>query len=466
MNKRNFILSSILGISAIILSLVLMNCSGRSFKNHTVQNPDIQTLLTIQNAFVRIADLAKPAVVGITAQNVRNPLNSSRPWERIRMTNGSGFIYRKDGYILTNDHVVDSAEEIDVTLLDGRQFKAKIVGIDPNTDIAVIKIDVKEELPMLKLADSDKVKVGQFAIAIGNPFGLNYSVTTGIVSGKGRDLRYYSGDLITYHDFIQTDAWINRGNSGGPLLNIQGEVIGMNSMIRAESPSSMRFAGAGFSISANMLKNIGEQLIAKGQVNRGWLGIRMREVDNGVKVSETIKDNPAEIAGIQPGDVIIEYNGQPIRTAKELQWAVANTKAGEVVNIKVQRGEKVETLKVRVSEMPARYKGQLESSTAMVKLGILIHDLTDTHIKRFSHLEAGDQGAIVQDIDPNGLAAKNGMRTGDLITVINGKKIHNVEECARALETAIEKKIINITVKTSSDDGELQEKRVTINISQ
>ena len=464
MNKKNSILYSILGTLTIILSLSLMNCSRHSLKNHTRQNPNL-TLLTIQNAFVRIAEQATPAVVGITAENVRNPLDSSRPWERIRKTNGSGFIYRKDGYILTNDHVVDSAENIDVTLLDGRTVKAKIVGVDANTDIAVIKIDVKEELPTLKLADSDEVRVGQFAIAIGNPFGLNYSVTTGIVSGKGRDLRYYPRDLITYHDFIQTDAWINRGNSGGPLLNIQGEVIGMNAMIRADSPSSMRFTGAGFSISANMLKNIGEQLIAKGQVNRGWLGIRMREDDGGVKVSEAIKGNPAQVAGIQAGDVIIEYDGQPIRTAKELQWVVANTEAGEMVDIKVQRAEKVETLKVRISEMPAQYKGQIETSSAMVKLGMVVHELTDTHIKRFSHLEKGDQGAIVQDIDPNGLAAKNGIRTGDLITVINGKKIHNIEECTRALDTAMEKKIISITVKTSSDDDKPQEKSVTIKIN-
>ena len=430
----------ILGILTITLTLSLISCSGHSLKN---QNQDIQTLLTIQNAFVRIAEQAKPAVVGITAYNVRNPLDSSNPWEKIPMTNGSGFIYRKDGYILTNDHVVDSAGKIEVTLLDGRKVNANIVGIDPNTDIAVIKIDMKEELPTLKLMDSDEVKVGQFAIAIGNPFGLNYSVTTGIVSGKGRDLRYYSGDLITYHDFIQTDAWINRGNSGGPLLNIQGEVIGMNSMIRADSPLSMRFAGAGFSISANMLRNIGEQLIAKGQVNRGWLGIRMREDDKGVKVSETIKGNPAEIAGLQAGDVIIEYDGQPIRTTKELQWAVANTEAGKVVDIKVQRAEKVEMLKVRVSEMPARYTGQIEANLAMVKLGMVVNELTDTDIKRFSHIEEGDQGAIVQDIKPDGLAAKNGIKTGDLIIVIDGKKIHNIEECTRALDTAIEKKVIN-----------------------
>jgi len=457
MNKKRFILLSLI----IILSLSLMNCGGKIQNS----NPDIQVLLTIQNAFVKIAEQAKPAVVGITAHNVRNPLDNSRPWGKtIPMTNGSGFIYRKDGYILTNDHVVDSAEEINVSLLDGRKFKAKIVGVDPNTDIAVIKIDVEEELPTLKLTNSDEIKVGQFAIAIGNPFGLNYSVTTGIVSGKGRDLRYYFGNFITYHDFIQTDAWINRGNSGGPLLNIQGEVIGMNSMIRADSQGSVRFSGAGFSISANMLQNIGEQLIAKGQINRGWLGIRMREEDDGVKVSEAIKGNPAELSGIQSGDVIIEYNGQPIRTAKELQWTVANTEAGEVVDIKVRRAEKVEILKVRVGEMPARYKGQNEASQAMVKLGMLVHELTDTHIKRFSHIEEGAQGAIVQDIDPDGLAAKNGIRTGDLITVINGKKIHNVEECKRALDTAVEKKIINITVKTSSDDDKPQEKNVTIKI--
>ncbi len=484
-----FITHFLLG-TLIVLSLSLVSCNTHAIKaasarshgfdtpsatqpgaeyRDTKENPsnsDLQTTLAIQNTFIRIFEQAQPAIVGVIAYNVRNPLaGMAHFWDRIEKTNGTGFIFRDDGYILTNDHVVDSAERIEVSLIDGRTMDAQLIGVDPNTDIAVIKIDTDTELPILMLADSDNVKPGQFTIAIGNPFGLAYSVTTGIVSGKGRDLQHYLRNIILYHDFIQTDAWINRGNSGGPLLNIFGEAIGMNAMIRTENPTNPRFSGAGFAISSNMIKNISRQLIAKGRIERGWLGVRMQEEDDEVKITQTIKDSPAAQSGMEAGDIIIEYQGQPITSTKALQWAVANTAAGQVVDIKVRRGQDEPILKVTVGAMPARYTGQPQATDAMMKLGMIVHELTNSHIKRFSHLTKDDKGVIVQNINPKGLVAENGIRKGDLIIAINGKKIHNLEECNRAFDTALKTKIINITVKTGGDDDIPQEKSVTIKLS-
>ena len=483
-----FITHFLRGTLIIVLSLSLVSCSTHAIKAASArshpeyrgakENPSnsdcfandsqrcLQIALAIQNTFIRIFEQAQPAIVGVIAYNVRNPLaGMAHFWDRIPKTNGTGFIFRDDGYILTNDHVVDDAEHIEVTLIDGRTMRAQLIGVDPNTDIAVIKIDTDTELPIITLADSNTVKPGQFTIAIGNPFGLDYSVTTGIVSGKGRDLRYNANNIILYHDFIQTDAWINRGNSGGPLLNIFGEVIGMNAMIRAEGRMRARFSGAGFAISSNMIKDISRRLIAKGRIDRGWLGVRMQEEDNTVKVTEVIKNSPVAQSGMEVGDIIVEYQGQPIISTKALQWAVADTKAEQVVDIKVRRGQNERILKVTIGAMPAKHTGQLQATEAMMKLGMIVHELTNSHIKRFSHLTKDDKGVIVQNINPKGLVARNGIRKGDLIIAIDGKKIHNLEECNRAFDTALKTKIINITVKTSGDDDIPQKKSVTIKLS-
>jgi len=459
MNRKTFFVAYSIFTTLIIISLSAMNCG----KNPT----DFQSLLAMENALVNIADQAKPAVVSITARNVRNPtVPILHPNRRIRQTYGTGFIFRKEGYILTNDHVVDSARRINVTLLDGRTFKAKLVGFDPGTDIAVIKIDVDEALPALKLANSDEVKTGQFALAIGNPFRLGHSVTTGVVSGKGRDLTEYptgNRSLILYHDFIQTDAWINKGNSGGPLLNIQGEVIGMNSVIRTEKSAPLIFAGAGFAVSSNMIKKISEQLITNGRVSRGWLGINMREVAQGVRVFRVLPDTPADRAGLRRGDVILEYNGQKIGSIKDLKWAIGDTEADAEVAMKVLRKKTEQILRVKIGEMPPEYAGFLDVSGTMTKLGFVLHELTSEHINQYTHLLEEDKGVVVQYIEPEGLAAKSGIKQADLILAINGENVETIEKCIEELEKALKnKKSITILLKTLAENNTPTNKTVVI----
>lgn len=436
-----------------------MNCGKHS--------ADFQSLLAMQNALVNIAEQAKPAVVSITARNVRNPtIPIFHPERIVKQTYGTGFIFRKDGYILTNDHVVDSAKKINVVLLDGRIFKAKLLGFDPGTDIAVIKIDVEKELPTLKLANSDEVKTGQFTLAIGNPFRLGYSVTTGVVSGKGRDLTEYpigNRNLILYHDFIQTDAWINKGNSGGPLLNIRGEVIGMNSVIRTERSAPLSFAGAGFAVSSNMIRKISEQLILRGRVSRGWLGISMREVAQGIKVSRVLRDTPADRAGLQRGDIILEYNGQKIGSIKELKWAIADTEADTEIAMKILRKKAEQILEVKIGEMPIEYAGFLDVSGTMAKLGLVLHELTPEHIDRYAHLLQEDRGVMVQHIEPKGFAAKSGIKQADLILEINGENVETVEKCIEEFEKALkDKKSITLLVKTLAENDMPTHKTVVI----
>ena len=260
------------------MSVTITSCGKTA-----TQPTDVQLLGSIENAFVDVSRRSTPAIVGISA--VRQV--DGRQYRQ----EGSGFIFQKDGYIFTNEHVVKGAAAIMVQLLDGSQFEARLTGADPPTDIAVLKINANKVLPILPLGDSEQVKVGQFAIAIGNPFQLNHSVTVGIVSGKGRTLLPDRG-LIRYQDFIQTDAWINTGNSGGPLLNIHGEVIGINSLIRRadDAPATQAVrAGAGFAIASNLVDKIGTQLVANGRIIRGFLGIRMQEINQGIRVMSVLK---------------------------------------------------------------------------------------------------------------------------------------------------------------------------------
>ena len=459
MSKKAFFVAYSIFATLIIISLSAMNCGKNS--------ADFQSLLSMQNALVNIAEQAKPAVVSITARNVRNPtVPVFHPGRRVKQTYGTGFIFRKDGYILTNDHVVDSARRIDVTLLDARTFKAKLIGFDPGTDVAVIKIDVDEELPTLQLANSDDVKTGQFALAIGNPFRLGHSVTTGVVSGKGRDLTEYpigNSNLILYHDFIQTDAWINKGNSGGPLLNIRGEVVGMNSVIRTEKSAPLSFAGAGFAVSSNMIKKIGEQLILRGRVSRGWLGISMRELLQGVKVIRVHRDTPADRAGLQRGDFILEYNGQKIGSIKELKWAIGNTEADTEVAMKVRREKHEQILRVIIGEMPPEYAGRLDVNGTMRRYGLVLHQLTPEHIDQYAHILQDDKGVVVQSIKPDGLAAKSGIKQADLILEINGENVETVEKCIEEFEKALkDKKSITLLVKTLAENDKPTNKTVVI----
>lgn len=390
------------------------------------QPTDVELLSSIENAFVSVAKRSKPAIVGIV---------SSRPAEdgKDYRQEGSGFIFRKEGYILTNEHVVRDATVIKVWLLDESGFDAKLVGVDRNTDIAVLKIDAKKDLPVLPLADSDEVQVGQFAIAIGNPFRLNHTVTTGIVSGKGRSF-LRDRVIIRYQDFIQTDAWINTGNSGGPLLNIHGEVIGVNSLIRradnTPATSAVR-AGAGFAISSNLVKKIGTQLIENGQIIRGFLGIRMEEVRRGIRIEAVYKNMPAHLSGLRRGDIIIKYNGQKVEDSDKFKMWVADSQVGKESKITVLRDGHERMFTVTIAEMPALQAGRpVETdSVAWNRLGLSVRKLEKGDFERYTYLTDEDRGIIVDMVEENSPIPR-----GTLIVAVNGQSINNVQEFEALLQ--------------------------------
>ena len=345
--------------------------------------------------------------------------------------------------------------------------EAQLVGVDPNTDVAVLKIDVPEELPMLPFADSDSVKVGQFAIAIGNPFQLNYTVTTGIVSGKGRIL--LPAFTMHYQDFIQTDAWINRGNSGGPLLNIRGEVIGINSAIRRadDVPTTDAVkAGAGFAIPINLVKKVSDQLIVHGQVIRGWLGIRMVSHGEGIRVTGFSEPpSPAKQGGMEAGDIIVEYNGQETREMRKFRFLIAESMVGEeVIFTVIRRGERKE-LSIKIGRMPRRYTGlAMESDSASwTKLGIVVRELGDHDFELYPYLSVEDEGVIVEEVRLGGAAPSARVALGTLIVAINDQRVKNMADYDKALQEALSQSEISFEIKNAYTEEGTETVTVKIN---
>ena len=467
-------------VVALALFFLLFACSKAQLHpadptHSTVSG--VQLLESIENAFVSIAERSNPAVVGVTASNAER---QGFPLRRSNRQEGTGFIFRKDGYILTNNHVVSGAEQITVRLFDGREFKdTQLIGVDPNTDVAVLKIDVQEELPVLPFGDSDRVKVGQFTIAIGNPFQLNYTVTTGIVSGKGRSLfpavmiRFQ--DLIQYQDFIQTDAWINRGNSGGPLLNIHGEVIGINSAIRRPDDSPRRpddspataavRAGAGFAIPINLVRKVSDQLIANGQVIRGWLGIFMSSHPDGIRVTRFSDPSPARQGGLEVGDIIVEYNGQETREIRKFRFLIAESMVGEEAAFTVIRDGMRKKLSVTIGRMPRRFTGlEMEpKSESWTKLGIVVRDLGDNDSERYTYLSLEDEGVIIEEVRLGGPVPSAGIPLGTLIVGINDQPIKNMADYEKALQRALSKSEITFEIKNAYTEKGTETVTVRIN---
>jgi S1-C subfamily serine protease len=398
-------------------------------------------LSAVENAFVDIATNSKPAIVGVLA------LNSDRGQSRW----GSGFFFREDGYILTNDHIVHGGERFRVRLLDGSELEAKLVGTDIVTDVGVLKVESEQKFPFLPLADSEKVRVGQFAIAIGNPFRLEYTVTTGVVSGTGRSVL---GGLrfIRYQNFIQTDAWINTGSSGGPLLNIYGEVIGINALIRKieDTPDPVK-AGAGFAIPSNLVDNIGSQLIANGKVIRGYLGIRMEEVANGIRIERVGIDTPADHAGLERRDVIIEYNGKKVQKSLEFQMLIAESQVGKESVIKVLRRGQERTFSVTIVEMPSELVGiPIEDESVSWKtLGLAVRKLERHDFQRYHYLTDEDRGVIVERVKDNAPGFKAKIPQGALIVAINGKEISDVQTFEALLQAERDAMELMVEIKSS-----------------
>ena len=424
-----------------VLLLFVVIFSSCAFR--TEQPTNLDMLSAVENAFVDIATNSKPAIVGVLA------LNSDRGQGRW----GSGFFFKEDGYILTNDHIVHGGERFRVRLLDGSELEAKLVGTDIVTDVGVLKVESEQKFPFLPLADSEKVRVGQFAIAIGNPFRLEYTVTTGVVSGTGRSVL---GGLrfIRYQNFIQTDAWINTGSSGGPLLNIYGEVIGINALIRKieDTPDPVK-AGAGFAIPSNLVDNIGSQLIASGKVIRGYLGIRMEEVANGIRIERVGIDTPADHAGLERRDVIIEYNGKKVQKSLEFQMLIAESQVGKESVIKVLRRGQERTFSVTIVEMPSELVGiPIEDESVSWKtLGLAVRKLERYDFQRYHYLTDEDRGVIVERVKENAPGFKAKIPQGALIVAINGKEISDVQTFEALLQA--EQDAVELMVEIKSSHG-------------
>jgi serine protease Do len=346
---------------------------------------------------------------------------------------GSGFIIDNNGTILTNYHVVNNAQKVSVTLSDGKSYDAKVIGKDEKTDIAVIKIDVGRDLPAVTLGDSDRLEVGEWVMAIGNPFGLDHTVTSGIVSAKGRQI-----GAGPYDNFIQTDASINPGNSGGPLLNLRGEVVGINTAIFSQSGGNI---GIGFAIPTNSVKDLLPQLKDKGRVVRGYLGTTVQKVtpeiadslglkqNSGALVADVAKGGPAEKAGVKTGDVIVEFDRKEIKDSSDLPGAVARVAPGTSVQLKVTREGKQISLPITVGEM--KESEVVASAGQESELGLTVQPVTPD-IAQSLGLERAE-GLVVASVKPGSAADEAGLRSGDVITQVNRRPVKNLAEYNREI---------------------------------
>ncbi len=340
---------------------------------------------------------------------------------------GSGFVIdREKGYVLTNNHVIDGADEIELTLKNGKKLKAKVVGTDPKTDVGLLQIKdfAPDDLTELPLADSDDIRVGDWVLAIGNPFGLSQTVTSGIISAKGRA----NVNIAEYEDFIQTDAAINPGNSGGPLVNLRGQAIGMNTAIFSQSGGYM---GIGFAVPANMLKAVLAQLSTGGKIERGQIGVMIQNVtdelkkhfdyagEGGVLVSEVLPGSPAEKSGLKSGDLITKVDGKPARDASQVKNTIGFTRLGKAVEVTVWRDGKEQVLTVEVGR--ERGPGQTEKKQLEERLGLSVSDVADKPNAPYDH------GVVVESLDPQGAAAFAGVRRGDLVLEVNRKKVEDTD---------------------------------------
>jgi serine protease Do len=421
------------------------------------QQPQLPSPADLSRTFVSVAKQVKPAVVSIDVVEKTKRSSSMRLPEgfpqipgfpspntpRRRQGTGSGVIISPDGYIVTNNHVVGEADQITVKLADGREFKnAKRVGTDPETDIAVVKIDA-QNLPFAKLGNSDALEQGEWVIALGSPFGLQHTMTAGIVSALGRDLGAGAGQFT---DFIQTDAAINPGNSGGPLINMQGEVIGINTLIFSQSGSN---SGVGFAIPANLANKVYAQLVKTGRVTRGYLGVMLQPVTpaiartigyekaEGALVGDLARnDSPAAKAGLRSGDVIVEFDGKPVKSPKTLTEMVADTPVGKAIRLKYLREGRPETATVTLGERPATtdVAGGEETPEEQEdggRLGISMNEVTP-ELARQMKLKVAS-GVVIQNVDADGPASEAGLQRGDVIHRVNRTPINTRQDLVRAL---------------------------------
>lgn len=408
-------------------------------------------------AFSEIAGAVSPAVVNISSTMTMRkqpapfddffdflhpfPDGRSKRWKKQSL--GSGVIVTPDGYIVTNNHVIEKADDIRVIFVDKRSYKAKIVGSDSKTDIAIIKIEANN-LPVLSWGDSDNLQVGEFVLAIGNPFGLSNSVTMGIVSAIGRT----DVGIADYENFIQTDAAINPGNSGGPLVNMKGELIGINTAIFSKTGG---YQGIGFAVPSNMVKNVIDQLIKKGKVVRGWIGVTIQELTpeiaqkfgmktaDGILITDIAKGGPAHNAGLMRGDVILEFDGKTIKDASLLRNMVAQSEINKQIKLKIFRQGQEMSLVVTVKELPSDGVQMIPSSSSGEDIntgpnalsGVTVMDIKPAIAKQLS-IEGGEKGVVIVKIQQGSLAEDSGIRKGDVIQEIDRQSIANLNDFNKA----------------------------------
>jgi serine protease Do len=458
--RRPILAAKAVAAVAVVLSLLL------TFAPAQAKSPP--------ESFAELADALLPAVVNIsTTQTLEghpgieipgfppgSPFeeffkefferNQPRDQQQRRATSlGSGFIVDPGGYIVTNNHVIQDADEITVILHDDTRLPAKLVGRDAKTDVAVLKVEPTIKLPAVPFGDSDQLRVGDWVVAIGNPFGFGGTVTAGIISARNRDIN--SGP---YDDFLQTDASINRGNSGGPMFNLDGQVIGVNTAIFSPSGGSI---GIGFAIPSNIAGPIVKQLIDTGSVQRGWIGVRIQEVTKeiadtlglkepkGALVASVIENGPAAAAGIRAGDVITEFAGRPVGEMRRLPRIVADTKVGDTVEVKVWRENKDRTLQVKVEaldegeaqlaaqETPG--KGAAAQSQKVEGLGFSVAALDEASRERYE-IAAETKGAVVTEVDAAGPAGEKGLRAGDVIVEVSQEEVTKPADVVAKIKAA------------------------------
>ena len=430
-------------VTVLVLMVLWLPLAGVANAKEDLE-AGIKLLEEFQNTFINLAEHVKPSVVNI-APSTGTPHPTDRPDEGPREPkergrpetppgSGSGVIIDKKGFIVTNNHVVGDAEEVEVRLSDKTKFTGKVVGKDPDTDLALVKIEAKKDLPFVPLADSAKLKVGQTVIAVGNPFGLDRTVTVGVISALGRE----NVNLSRYEDFIQTDASINPGNSGGPLFNIRGEVVGINTAI-------INFAqGIGFAIPSNMVQTVMTQLMVKGKVTRGWLGVGIQplteELANkfgvkegeGVLVNEVFEGDPASKAGIQPGDVILKVDNQQVDTPNTLARVIAGFIPGKKATVEVMRDGKKKNLTIELVERKDEAVQTSLPKRPEIFFGLSVQDLTPDIAERFKLKD--DKGVIVTKVEAGSPAETEGLREGDLIKEVNREKVNNTEDFKKMIE--------------------------------
>jgi serine protease Do len=453
---------SVVVVAAALLMGVILGAGFSGGLTHPVVAQQEQGSVTppavqrgaVPSSFAELADRLSTSVVNIRVTKIEKTAGPGEmfpglpeelekffrdrqmPQERRQRGAGSGFIIDKGGLIVTNNHVVEGAKEVLVTMATKEEYTAKVIGRDPKTDIALVKIEPKGDLPAAKLGDSGQIKVGDWVLAIGNPFGLANTVTAGIVSAKGRVI-----GAGPYDDFIQTDASINPGNSGGPLFNLHGEVVGINTAIIPYGQ------GIGFAVPVNLAKGLLPQLQSKGEVVRGWLGVSIQGITpelaksldlkdrKGALVADVTKGGPADSAGLKRGDVIAKFNGQEVSEVHNLPALVAGVEPGKQVPLTVKRDGQEQTLQVKVGKMPAEKPERAEApepAEQQGKWGLALRDLDAQTAQRLG-VGASD-GVLVAGVQPDSPAEQAGVRQGDVILEVNKQKVSSVKEAQSAVQ--------------------------------